>query len=163
MISKFDEFINEGDNSEEKRLNWIIDKISNFGESSLTPTEKDFLNNYQKGTTKVVSSESAHYNKFILSLLKDLKENNIKEEEAKKFVDKYLTKEDMLEFLVTLLKDNKLNFLLLNDIQEAIDNNKKFKVQTDEFKNMKGFWNVPPIKQKHKRGKFIKIPNFNKY
>lgn len=162
MISKFDKFC-EGSNDNEKRLNWIIDKISNLGETSLTAAEKEFLNSYKDGNTKNISSESDHYNKFILSLLKDLKENNIKEEDAKKFITKFINKDDMFEFVLTLFNDGKLDFLLLNDLNEDIDLNKDLK--NKDFKT-KGFWDVPIQKEdkpKRYKGKFIRIPNFNKY
>jgi len=94
-------------------------------------------------------------------LLKDLKDNNITEEQAHKFIDKFIDKKDLFEFILTLLKKNKLEFLLLNDINEKVDS-KKDDSKNDDFKT-KGFWDVPEEKPKRKRGKYIKIPNFNKY
>ena len=156
MINKFDIFC-EGA-GDEKQLNWIIDKISNYGENSLTKSEKDFLNNYKEGRPSNISSEADHYNKFILSLLKDLKENNITEEHAQKFVDKFIDKKDLFDFILTLLKKNKLEFLLLNHSNEE----KEYK----DF-NIKNLLNEPSTqkeeKPRRKKGKYIKIPNFNKY
>jgi hypothetical protein len=50
-------------------------------------------------------------------LLKDLKENNITEEHAIKFINKFIDKKDLFDFILTLFKDNKLDFLTINDIE----------------------------------------------
>jgi len=158
MINKFDMFCENS--NDEKTLNWIIDKIKNFGESSLTKGERDILNSYKTGNVMKSSSEIDHYNKFILSLLKDLKDNNITEEQAYKFINKYINKNDLFDFILTLFKKGRLDFLTIKDINEEKDfNDKEFKI--------KGFWNVPEDKLKEekpkRKGKYIKIPNFNKY
>ena len=159
MIDNFDMFCENVD--DEKTLNWIIDKIKKFGENSLSKGERDILNSYKTGKIIKSSSEIDHYNKFILSLLKDLKENNITEEQAHKFINKFIDKKDLFEFILTLLKKGRLEFLLLNDINEKIDS-KKDNAKNDDFKT-KGFWDVPEEKPKRKKGNYIKIPNFNKY
>jgi hypothetical protein len=51
MIDKFEIFCEGND---EKRLNWIIDKISKFGESSLSKGEKDYLNSYKTGNSSKI-------------------------------------------------------------------------------------------------------------
>lgn len=116
MINNFKFFCESND--DEKKLNWIIDKISNFGESSLSKGERDILNSYKTGKSINLSTESDHYNKFIISLLKDINENNITEEHAIKFVNKFIDKKDLFDFIITLLKKNKLDFLLINEISE---------------------------------------------
>ena len=155
MIHNFNKFINEG--NDEKTLNWIIDKIKNFGESSLTKGERDILNSYKTGNVIKSSSEIDHYNKFILSLLKDLKDNNITEEKAYKFINKYINKNDLFDFILTLFKKGRLDFLTINDINEEKDYRKEEKKNLDY--KLKDFTEE---KQKRK-GKYIKIPNFNKY
>lgn len=116
MINKFNKFYEN--NNDEKILNWIIDKISNFGESSLTKLEKKILNNYKNGKLINISSEYDHYNKFIVSLLKDIKDNNISEKHAINFVNKFIDKKDLFEFIILLLKKGKLDFLTINDVTE---------------------------------------------
>jgi len=117
-IKKFNENIDD-----ETRLNWIIDKISNFGKSSLTKDEQEFLNQYSggdKNTTKTPQYD--HYNKYIISLLNDVKQKNITESIAKNFIKKHINNEELFDFLLSLLKDGKLDFLtdvhnINNDIQ----------------------------------------------
>lgn len=155
MIHNFNKFINEG--NDEKTLNWIIDKIKNFGESSLTKGERDILNSYKTGNVMKSSSEIDHYNKFILSLLKDLKDNNITEEQSYKFINKYINKNDLFDFILTLFKKGRLDFLTINDINEEKHYRKEEKKILDS--KLKDF-----TEEKTKRkGKYIKIPNFNKY
>lgn len=160
MIDNFEMFCENVD--DEKTLNWIIDKINKFGEESLTKGEKEILNSYNSGKVIKSSSEVDHYNKFITSLLKDLKNNDITEEQAYKFINKYINKDDLFEFIMTLFKKGRLEFLTIKDINEEKDYRK------DDFK-IKGFWDEPKDKDlkeekpKRKKGKYIKIPNFNKY
>lgn len=163
MMDNFEMFCENVD--DEKTLNWIIDKINKFGESSLTKGERDILNSYKTGNIMKSSSEIDHYNKFILSLLKDLKDNDITEEQAYKFINKYINKNDLFDFILTLFKKGRLDFLTIDDINEEKDY-RKIEDKNTDFK-LKGFWNEPEDKikeEKQKRkGKYIKIPNFNKY
>lgn len=109
MINNFELYCENYDN--EKRLNWIIDKISKLGKSSLTKDEKDFLDNYSDIKPPVNTNKYEHYNKYIISLMSDIKNNNITENIAKKFIEKHINKEDLFDFLLSLLKDGKLDFL----------------------------------------------------
>lgn len=116
MINSFNLFC-ENLNSDRK-LNWIIDKMSKFGETSLSSDEKEFLNNYKEGKPIPINI-SSHYNKYILSLLSDVKNGNITDKIAKKFIEKHIDKEDLSEFLLSLLKDGKLDSLInLHDIND---------------------------------------------
>lgn len=161
MISKFNKF-NEGI-SDDKQLNWIIDKISKLGEDSLTPGELDFLNSYKVGK-KPKDRTVEHYNKFIVSLLNDVNNKNITEKTAKKFIEKYISKDDLFEFMLTLMKEGKLNFLSLYD--DSLKEEKDYR--KEDFK-VSGFWNEPKNepkdkpKRKKRELKYIKIPNFTKY
>lgn len=103
-IQKFELFC-EG--KKESQLDWILDKINRFGEGSLSSTEKEIL------AGKSVQKESdAHYNRYITKLLNDLKSREITEEIAKQFVEKYVSKGDLFDMLLQLMKDGKLDILL---------------------------------------------------
>lgn len=110
MINNFELYCENYNN--EKRLNWIIDKISKLGKSSLTKDEQEFLDNYNGNEQDINGNEYDHYNKYIISLMSDIKNNNITENIAKKFIEKHINKEDLFDFLLSLLKDGKLDFLV---------------------------------------------------
>ncbi len=100
---------------DDRQLDWILDKISKFGETSLSPSEKEYLDGF-KGSKEdkekiEVKNIDAHYNQYITKLLSDIKNREITEEIAKQFVEKYVTKEDLFSVLVQLLKDGKLDHL----------------------------------------------------
>jgi hypothetical protein len=103
QIKKFELFC-EG---KKDRLDYILDKINKYGESSLSNAEKEIL----KGTYKS-DKPDAHYNKYITKLLNDLKSKEITEDIAKQFVEKYVTKEDLFSMLLQLMRDGKLDILL---------------------------------------------------
>ena len=115
QIKKFELFC-EG--KEESQLDWILDKISKYGEGSLSNAEKEILAG--KGGSK---KPDAHYNRYITKLLNDLKSREITEDIAKHFVEKYVSKEDLFSMLLQLMKDGKLDILL---------NSEKIKDTNDE-------------------------------
>lgn len=96
---------------EDKQLNWILDKISKFGEKNLSPSEKEYLSNFKGNKEDKIENVDAHYNQYIIKLLSDLKNRQITEEIAKQFVEKYVSKEDLFSVLVQLLKDDKIDHL----------------------------------------------------
>lgn len=103
---------------EDRQLDWILDKISKFGEGSLSKAEKQYLDGVAP-----IKREDAHYNRYIIKLLSDLKNREITESIAKQFIEKFTTKEDLFGFLVQLLRDGKLDILL---------NSEKIKDTNDE-------------------------------
>ena len=115
QIKRFELFC-EG--KEESQLDWILDKINKYGEDSLSGAEKEIL----KGTYKS-DKPDAHYNRYITKLLNDLKSREITVPIAKQFVEKYVTKEDLFDMLLQLMKDGKLDILL---------NSEKIKDDNDE-------------------------------
>ena len=107
-IIKFNLF-NEG---KDTQLDWILDKINKYGESSLSNAEKEILSG-SAGSKK----SDPHYNQYITKLLSDLKNGEITEEIAKQFVEKYVTKEDLFSVLLQLLKDGKIDHLTSENIK----------------------------------------------
>jgi endo-1,4-beta-D-glucanase Y len=94
----------------DRQLDWILDKINKFGESSLSSKEKEYLSGVIPNKT-----EDEHYNRYIIKLLNDLKNRDITEVIAKQFVEKFTTKEDLFDFILQLLRDGKLDILLNNE------------------------------------------------
>lgn len=102
MISNFKLFCEGNDN-----IDWILDKLNRFGMDSLSNAEKKILNNtYQD------NKYDSHYNKYICQLLTDYKNNDVTEAEAKKFIEKYISKQDLFDTLLQLLRDGKIDHLL---------------------------------------------------
>jgi hypothetical protein len=103
----------------DKQLDWILDKISKFGEENLSPSEKDYLKSLQ-GETKDIKTKdiktNAHYNQYITKLLSDIKNGEITEEMGIHFVEKYVSKEDLFSVLIQLLKDGKIDHLTNDNI-----------------------------------------------
>lgn len=96
---------------DDNQLNWILDKISKFGEGSLSKGEKEYLDSLKEETPTTIKKIDAHYNQYITKLLSDLKNGEITEQMAKQFVEKYVTKEDLFSVLIQLLKDGKIDHL----------------------------------------------------
>ena len=97
--------------STDRQLDWILDKINKFGEDSLSSAEKEYISG-----NDIKGKSDPHYNQYVTKLLSDIKNKEITEEVAKQFVEKYITKEDLLSVLIQLLKDGKIDHLVSEDI-----------------------------------------------
>lgn len=102
IINNFNLFCENNSN-----IDWILDKLNKFGMDSLSNSEKEILNNNYKE-----NKHDSHYNKYICKLLTDFKNGDVSEEEAKKFIDKYISKDDLFDTLLQLLRDDKIDHLL---------------------------------------------------
>lgn len=89
------------------QLDWILDKISKYGEGSLSNAEKSILKN-----EKTAEKSDPHYNQYICKLLTDYHNGDITEEEAKEFINKHTSKDDLFGLILQLLKDGKIDHLL---------------------------------------------------
>jgi hypothetical protein len=94
------------ESSDDKRLNFILDKISNYGETSLTQSERDYLND------KPTKQKEVDYNKYIIEVLKDFNRNKINKETVIKFLKKYGSQDELIEFLILLTREGILDKII---------------------------------------------------
>lgn len=95
---------NQMNESDDRRLDMILDKISRFGIDNLSKPELDYLST-QKST-------QSNYNGFIIRLLEDLSDGEINTDIFKKFIKEHIKVDELADFLVQLYVDKRLDFLI---------------------------------------------------
>jgi hypothetical protein len=104
-IKKFNLFLEGADN---KRMDFILDKITRFGKNSLSKNEKEYLDSIAKGEVK----ENEGYNEYIINILRDFNNGKITEKILINYLKTYISYEDLINFITLLVKDGKLDSLI---------------------------------------------------